>query len=92
MNIYVDQLLIVYKSPSYYIDITIDIDYSYLSHNVMNGLPFSTKPNETERNLTKLSDYYRQMCYKNVSNSNISEGPSGGSRAAAVADGCRKVV
>ena len=48
---------------------------------------------ETERNLTKLSDYYRQMCYKNVSNSNISEGPSGSSRAAAaVADGCRKVV
>jgi len=33
------------------------------------------------------------MCYKNVSNSNISEGPSGGSSAAAaVADGCRKVV
>jgi len=57
------------------------------------GLPFSTKPNETERNLTKPSDYYRQMCYKNVSNSNINEGPSSGSRAAAaVADGCRKVV
>jgi len=57
------------------------------------GLPFSTKPSETERNPTKPSDYYRQMCYKNVSNSNISEGPSGGSRAAAaVADGCRKVV
>ena len=46
---------------------------------------------ETERNPTKPSNYYRQMCYKNVSNSNISEGP-GGSRAAAVADGCRKVV
>ena len=44
------------------------------------------------RNRTK-PDYYRQMCYKNVSNSNISEGPSGGScAAAAVADGCRKVV
>jgi len=60
------------------------------------GSPFPrnlTKPNETRRNLTKPSDYYRQMCYKNVSNSNISEGPSGGSRAAAaVADGCRKVV
>ena len=55
-----------------------------------NGLPFSTKPNETRRNLTKPSDYCRQMCYKNVSNSNISEGPSGGSRAAAY--GCRKVV
>ena len=27
---------------------------------------------ETERNLTKPSDYCRQMCYKNVSNSNIS--------------------
>jgi len=35
-----------------------------------------TKPDETERNPTKPSDYYRQMCYKNVSNSNISEGPS----------------
>jgi len=32
------------------------------------------------------------MCYKNVSNSNISEGPGGSRAAAAVADGCRKVV
>ena len=64
--------------------------------NTQDGLDFTWVAlfHETERNLTKPSDYYRQMCYKNVSNSNISEGPSGGSRAAAaaVADGCRKVV
>jgi len=60
------------------------------------GLPFSTKPNETERNLTKPDETERLLSsnvLQNVSNSNISEGPSGGSRAAAaVADGCRKVV
>ena len=34
--------------------------------------PFSTKPDETERNLTKPNNYCRQMCYKNASNSNKS--------------------
>ena len=38
----------------------------------MGGLNWVALFHETERNLTKPSDYYRQMRYKNVSNSNIS--------------------
>jgi len=44
-----------------------------LSRTVILDLPVPVALfHETERNLTKPSDYCRQMCYKNVSNSNIS--------------------